>query len=304
MFFEPGEEYTCFLRDNPTNFITFKVKDSDGLVVSGNLIKHKGEIQFWDVYDIKYQEGDNVKKIELSPYSFDERTKFIKFLILGSVKERRRFVRYKIKHLDIKVYANTFTGVLDDISVGGCKIDIEKYEKLPEPYHELKVEFDINGKRYPVDIFPLNVTEKFINAMFLGDTIQSSIVFNQIMAILNPSEKTFKERRIFRRFYTENLPLYADLPFGYGKVLDVSLKGAKIKLIKYDPDFVEKTQDILLEFYFLGRLTRYLTRGKIKKVMGDTISVEFTRLTEKIVELIKVITSLEDRGLQIKSSSL
>ena len=304
MFFEQGEEYTCFLRDNPTNFITFKVVESDGLVVVGELIKHKGEIQFWDIYDIKYQEGETLKKIELSPYSFDERRKIIKFLILGNVKERRRFVRYKVKHLDIKVYADGFVGVLDDISVGGCKIDIERYEKLPEPYQELKIEIDINGKRYPVDIFVINVNEKFINAMFLGDTIQSSIVFNQVMSILNPSEKTIKERRIFRRFYTENLPLYVDLPFGYGKVLDISLKGAKIKLLKYDPDFVEKTHDILLEFYFLGKLTRYLTRGKIRKVRGDTISVEFTKLTEKIVELIKVITSLEDRGMKIKSTSL
>jgi hypothetical protein len=102
----------------------------------------------------------------------------------------------------------------------------------------------------------------------------------------------------------EKIPLYVDLPFGYGKVLDISLKGAKIKLLKYDPEYVERTHDILLEFYFLGRLTRFLTRGKIKKVQGDTISVEFTKLTEKIVDLIKVITSLEERGAKIRTSSL
>jgi hypothetical protein len=279
--------------------------ESDGLVVVGELIKHKGDIQFWDIYEIKYQENDTLKKVEISPYSYDEKRKIIKFLILGNVKERRRFVRYKVKHLGIKVYApGYFVGILDDISVGGCKIDILEYQKLPEPYHELRIEVEIEGKRYPVEIFPINVTEKFINAMFLGDTIQSSIVFNQVMSILNPSEKTIRERRIFRRFHVEKIPLYVDLPFGYGKVLDISLKGAKIKLLKYDPEYVERTHDILLEFYFLGRLTRFLTRGKIKKVQGDTISVEFTKLTEKIVDLIKVITSLEERGAKIRTSSL
>ncbi len=301
MFFEEGESYTCFLRDHPTNFITFKVLNLEDLTITAEVLNERGDIQLWEVYDYKFQHGKTLKKIELSPYFWNSETKLIKFLFLGALEERRKFKRYKVKHLSIEVKGEDFRGIINDISIGGLKIDILTYKRLPKPYEDTTLEVFVGKDTYKVNIFPLNVSEKFINAMFLGDSVTSTMLFNSVLTLLNPNRKI---KDIFKTFYVEKIPLFVDLPWGTGKVLNISLKGATVELIKRIDSVKESGKSMLLEFYMLGELSRFLTRGKITAAKNNRYSIEFTKLPEHINQLLGKLVEMADKGYEIEARAL
>ena len=98
----------------------------------------------------------------------------------------------------------------------------------------------------PLENFKFLVDKKglFISAKFEKPSRVTSELFYQCLQRLERENAPISEKRKFRRFYVEPLKIIVDTPLGVGYMVDLSLKGMKVKLKRtynVEPDILKET---------------------------------------------------------------
>ena len=300
--------YIAVHKENPLEYFTFRNIQVDDTIGLAKVLKSEGGIKLWQIYTVKLgkqetEEGSAQYKLEISPYIYDEKKKLIKYLTLGLLKERRRFIRYRTIHLGIEVEGENFAGLLEDISASGLKIRVlelsDESKQLNELVKEgdfLTVKIKLPQQCYNVEILPVKVGDTFISAMFSGANPQNQELFQNVLSMLKEKQKQIYERRKFKRYDTSKLNLIADTPFGVGRVLDISLKGMKVKLEqKEENPPIDKDERFLTELKFLDEKEKFVITSKLVNKKENMLSINFTESETELYKLLaKVLEKLKN----------
>ena len=308
MEFQKGKVYIAYHKENPFKYFTFKVLNVEEFFIEGEVLEGIINIEYWQTYTVKVPGKDDFHRyLEVSPYFFDEKEKRVKLIVLGYLVERRRFVRFNVKSFSIPVKSKYFEGVLENISLGGVKISVIKWlNKDIKEGHYVLVESNLEGKNYKFIIKPVKVDfeKNFISAAFEGPNDVTLEYFHKCLQALNKQLVPIEERRKFRRFYVEPLNIMAETPLGKGILVDISLKGLKLKLQKeynVDEDIIKKpfltaihlpweTEDYILNTQLVNKTDDGFISLKITKWDKDAL-----KFVSKVLE--KLSFSLRDFGI-------
>ena len=282
--------YVAFLKSNPVEYFIFELLEEDDLLLKGKVLRASSKPRLWEIYSVRQTGSPCLPiRIEITPYYYNPKSKIIKCSVVAFTDERRRFIRYNVRPLKLKVEGDSFQGYLEDISLGGVRIKITqkngKVENRPQ-----RVKIYINPSEcYEVEIIPVKVEEDTIRAMFGGLTSEvNKALFYRTLDLLR---KYHGVEDLGLITHVEDKDLVLKTPFGDAKVLQISEKFALI-------EFPSGGEQILKEPWFAGEI--YLKNNPespilvgltfSEKVNGKKYWVEFIVGRN---ELKKFITSLQ-----------
>lgn len=277
----------------------FKVLKGDDTIFKAKVLQKEGDIYLWSIYNVKLtegeREGEESKKMEIAPYHYDPKSGEVKFLALAFLRERRRFIRYRTIHLGIEVKGEKLFGLLEDISASGLKIRIlEKIGEIKEG-EDLEVEVKLPEESYRLDLIVVKATDEFISARFSAGNPNNYAFFQRVLELLKRHRSIhLEERRRYRRYNTSRLNLFAETPFGLAKVLDISLSGMKLKVLRPTNREKKASKNLyLFEVFFLNEPVKYILAGEVLSYQGDTLSVKFAEGQREVYQLmVKILEKL------------
>lgn len=296
MELQQGYRYIAYRSDNPLKNFKFLVDKEEDLFIEATVEEGLRHIELWKPYVVKLPSFDpNREYLEITPYEVNEETKKLKLLILGYLYERRKFVRFNILDFGIKINSETFEGTIENISLGGVKIQINRWKgQKPKEGEQIYVKANFEGKDYHFIITPVAVKEDFISAKFEKPARVTSELFYQCLQRLERENAPISEKRKFRRFYVEPLKIIVDTPLGVGYMVDISLKGMKVKLKRtynVEPDILKGTFSVSCYIPNVG--DEYILDTRlVYKTKEGFISLEIVRWNEESLKLISKILEL------------
>ncbi|NPA14824.1 MAG: PilZ domain-containing protein [Aquificae bacterium] len=238
--------YVAFLKSNPVEYFIFELLEEDDLLIVGKLLRASARPRLWEIYSVRQSGAAALPtQVEITPYYYDPSTKILKCSVIGFTNDRRKFIRYNVEPLKLKVEGDTFQGYLEDISLGGVRIKITqkkgKVENRPQ-----RVKIYINpSESYEVEIIPVKVEEDTIRAMFGGLTAEANqSLFYRTLDLL---KKYHGVEDLGVITHVEDKDLVLKTPFGDAKVLQLSEKFALI-------EFPSGGEQILNEPWFAGEI--------------------------------------------------
>ncbi len=282
--------YVAFLKSNPVEYFIFELLEEDDLLIVGKLLRASARPRLWEIYSVRQSGAAALPtQVEITPYYYDHSTKTIKCSVIGFTNDRRKFIRYNVEPLKLKVEGDTFQGYLEDISLGGVRIKITqkkgKVENRPQ-----RVKIYINpSESYEVEIIPVKVEEDTIRAMFGGLTAEANqSLFYRTLDLLKKYHGV-KDLGVINN--VEDRDIILKTPFGDAKVLQLSEKFALVEF-----PFVES--QIFKEPWLAGEIF-FKEHPECPVLVGLTLSEKVNGKkywVEFIVgrnELKKFITSLQ-----------
>ena len=300
MDFVKDAEYIAYQRDNPLKNFKFEVIRGDDFFLDAKIKEGLHHIEPWKLYTVKVVDEQGEQSFyEISPYQIEERENenCVKFLIVGKLLERRKFVRFNVESLGIKVKSENFEGIVENISLGGLKIKILNKKGDIEVNKPIFVKAYLGNQSYGFVITPVRVGEDFIGAKFEKPPKVTSEFFYRVLKLLEEETKPVTERRKFRRFYVEPFNIIVDSPLGVGVMYDISLGGMKVKLKRtYDVDefilkdtfavscFIpSKNEEYVIDCQLVGRGKDNFVQFKIARWDEQALKL-ISRILELIVE--------------------
>ncbi|HID79904.1 MAG TPA: PilZ domain-containing protein [Aquificales bacterium] len=295
MELKKGGIYIAYKSDNPFKNFKFQVLETDDFFFAAQILEGIGNIELWKPYTIRLTNDLGEQKfLEIAPYYLDDKGKTAKFLVIGNLLERRKFVRFNVESYKIPVEGNQFKGIVENISLGGLKIKLLSKEGEIEEGKPIFVKGKIDGNEYNFVITPVRVGKDFIAAKFEKPAKEISEFFYKCLKLLESENTPVTERRKFRRFYVEPLNIIVDTPLGIGILYDISLGGMKVKLkrtYKVDKEILKEPFAVSCflpskkEEYILD--CKFLNRGK-----DNFIQLKITRWDEEALKLISRVLEL------------
>ncbi|MEO2153452.1 MAG: PilZ domain-containing protein [Aquificota bacterium] len=220
--------YVAFLKSNPVEYLIFELLDEDDLLLKGKVLRASSKPRLWEIYSVRQTGSPCLPiRIEITPYYYNPKSKIIKCSVVAFTDERRRFIRYNVRPLKLKVEGDSFQGYLEDISLGGVRIKITqkngKVENRPQ-----RVKIYINpSESYEVEIIPVKVEEDTIRAMFGGLTSEvNQALFYRTLDLLRKYHGVEDLGLITN---VEDKDIFLKTPFGDAKVLQISERYALIE---------------------------------------------------------------------------
>jgi len=167
MELKKGGIYIAYKSDNPFKNFKFQVLETDDFFFAAQILEGIGNIELWKPYTIRLTNDLGEQKfLEIAPYYLDDKGKTAKFLVIGNLLERRKFVRFNVESYKIPVEGNQFKGIVENISLGGLKIKLLSKEGEIEEGKPIFVKGKIDGNEYNFVITPVRVGKDFIAAKF------------------------------------------------------------------------------------------------------------------------------------------
>ncbi len=299
MELEEGKTYRAYLKDDFLKHFLFRIISIQDLICEAKILEGLRNVEPLKVYIVGLNNfiGD-IKFIEISPYLVDKRERKAKILNLGYLVERRRFLRFPTIQLKIPVKGQNFKGLLENISLGGIKI------KLTEPPKEnleedkptfVEVFIPQVKKTFPFFIIPVKVTEEFISAKFEGPVKITSELFSTVIKLIKKEKNQVAEKRKFRRLFVEPLNILVDTPAGLGILVDISIKGFKVKFQNLEENSDEfLRREYLVTFRMPSLNKEFIVEAKPLRVSEEekSISFTFTKISEEVLDLLSNVVNL------------
>jgi hypothetical protein len=233
--------------------------------------------------------------LEIAPYKVDKEKKLARFIVLGYLLERRKFYRFNVEEFQIPVESEYFKGIVENASLGGMKIKVQKwFNKNLKEGEEIYVKATVEGQEYHFIIKPVKVTEEFISAKFEKPAKVTSEFFYHCLKLLNRETYPVSEKRNFRRFVVKDLNIIVDSPLGVGILYDISLVGMKIKLKKpyeVDPDTLRYVFPVSCYIHQTGE-EFILDVELINKSKDGFISVKIAKWNEEALRFVSRVLEL------------
>jgi len=290
--FKKNEEYTAYERDNPLKNIRFKVIGSDDFFLDAEIIEGWSNIDLWKPYTVKVVSDKGEQLFyEISPYQVEEKNRCAKFLILGKLVERRKFVRFNVESLGIKIVSEHFEGIVENISLGGLKIKLIRKKGEVKERVPIFVKAFLGEKTYGFVITPVRVGEDFVACKFEKPPKVTSEFFYDTLKLLEEETKPVKERRKFRRFYVEPFNIIVDTPVGMGILYDISLGGMKVRLKRtYEVDEELLKDSFAVSCFLPSKNEEYILDCELLNRTEDNfIQLKVARWDEQALKLISRI---------------
>jgi len=295
MDLKKGENYIAYKFHNPLESLKLKLLNEEDLFFEAQVEEGFDNLDLWKTYIITLPNNFNSQKfLEVSPYKTDKENKTARFVILGYLLERRKFYRFNVEELNIPVESEYFEGTVENISLGGMKIKINRWKNrnLKEG-NEVYVKTRVGDKEYHFIIKPVKVTDTFIAAKFEKPAKVTSDFFYHTLQLLNRQKIPFNERRNFRRFIVEPLNIIVDTPFGVGVLHDISLGGLKIKLKrKYKVDPKNLQNEFLISCFIPQTGEEYILNVRPLSAKGNCLNLRVTKWEEDALKCISRILEL------------
>ncbi len=302
MELQQGYTYIAYKNDNPLKNFKFTVKREEDLFVEAEIVEGIVNIELWKPYVVKLPNPFTDREyLEISPYEVDEEKRLVKFIILGYLVERRKFVRFNVLHFNIPIESEYFKGVIENISLGGVKIQIREWKNRDlKEGEQIYVKATLDGKDYHFIITPVAVRDDFISAKFEKPARITSELFYQCLKKLDKETSPISEKRKFRRFYVEPLKIIVDTPLGMGILVDISLGGMRVQLKRQysvDPEvvsgvfsvscYIPEDEEYVIDVNLVNRTKEGTLFLKIAR--WDEEALRFvSKILEKLVETKKV----------------
>jgi len=292
-----GESYIAYRSDNPLKNFRFTVLGGDDLFFEASIDEGIANLELWKPYTIRLADvGGQQRYIEISPYYFDEKSRKARFLILGLLVERRRFVRFNVESLNIPVESEYFVGRVENVSLGGMKISNLTWlgDKRPSEGEEVYVKTRLEDKEYHFIIVPVKVDEKFIASKFEKPVKVTSEFFYHCLKLLEQEVSPVAEKRQFRRFNVSNLNIIVDTPLGMGIMKDISLGGLSVKIKKpYEVDEDILKNPFAISCFIPSRGEEFIIDTKLVERTNDNIvRLKVHKWNEEALKLVSTILEL------------
>jgi len=300
-----GDTYIAYKFQNPIENVKFTVTREEDLFFEAQILEGLDNLELWKTYIVILPHKiEGQRFLEIAPYKVDKEKKLARFIVLGYLLERRKFYRFNVEELQIPVESEYFKGIVENISLGGMKIKIQKWiNKNLNEGEDIYVKTTVEGKEYHFIIEPVKVAEEFISAKFEKPARVTSEFFYHCLKLLNKENYPVSEKRDFRRFVVKDLNIIVDSPLGVGILYDISLGGMRIKLKKpydVDPDTLRYVFPISCYIHQTGE-EFILDVELISKSKDDFLSVKITkwddealRFVSRVLELLVKVHQIED----------
>ncbi len=295
MEFSTKGEFIAYQTKNPLKAIKFRVLNQDDFFLDAKIFQGISQIELWKPYTVPLVDDlGNNSFYEIAPYQIEEKESKVKFLILGKLVERRKFVRFNVEHLNIPVESENFGGIVENISLGGIKIKLLTKKGEVEENKPMVVTAKVKDGNYIFVITPVKVTERFIASKFERPPKVTAEFVYQALKLLEEETKPVSERRKFRRFYVEPLNVIVDTPLGMGILYDISLGGMKVKLKKtYEVDEEILKKPFAVSCFIPSRNEEYILECKLLNRTEDNfIQLKIARWDEQALKLISRVLEL------------
>jgi len=295
MELELNESYIAYKGDNPLKNFKFKVTAAEDLFFEGIVEEGLTNIELWKPYIIRLPSFGEPKYLEISPYDISEETRKGKFIILGQLFERRKFVRFNVLDYNIRAEGDSFEGLVENVSLGGMKIKVLTW-KGPKPREgkPIQVKTYVEDKTYHFLITPVKVGEDFISSKFEKPAKVTSEFFYHCLRLIERETCPVSEKRKFRRFYVEHLNIIVDTPLGMGIMVDISLGGMKVRLkrpYKVDEEVLKKPFAVSCYIPQVGE--EYIVETElVNKTREGVVQLKITRWGEDALKMMSKILEL------------
>lgn len=289
-----GETYIAYRSDNPLRNFKFTVLRDEDLFFDAQIVEGLTSIDLWKLYTVRLVDDLGVQKyLEISPYHVDEENQTAKFIVLGYLFERRKFVRFNVEDLHIPVEGEGFSGIVENISLGGLKIKLLYKGDNVRENEPLFVKATVEGTEYNFIITPVKVGEDFISAKFEKPAKVTSEFFYHCLKLLERETSPVSEKRKFRRFYVEPLNIIVDTPLGVGVMKDISLGGMRVKLRKtYDVDEEILTHPFEVSCFLPSKNEEYIITCRLVDKTDSNLRLKIERWDADALKLISHILEL------------
>ncbi len=292
-----GETYIAYKFQNPMENLKFKVLREEDLFFSAQILEGWEHLELWKTYVVVIPNSEGSQKyLEISPYKLDEEKKRARFIVLGYLLERRKFYRFNVEDLNIKVESEFFKGIVENVSLGGLKIRISEWLKSEKPKEgeELYVKAFVENKEYHFIITPLKIADNFIAAKFERPAKVTSEFFYDCLKLINREVYPVSEKRAFRRFPVKHLNIIADTPLGVGILWDISLVGMKIKLRRlYDTDIENLGNVFPVSFYIPQTKDEFILDVElINKTKEGILNLKVAKWNEEALKFVSKVLEL------------
>jgi hypothetical protein len=295
MDFVKGVEYIAYQRDNPLKNFKFEVIRADDFFLDAKIKEGFQHLKLWKPYTVKViDEKGEQSFYEIAPYQIEEKEKCAKFLILGKLLERRKFVRFNVESIGIRIESENFEGIVENISLGGLKIKILNKKGEIEVGKPIFVKAYLGDQSYGFVITPVRAGEDFIGAKFEKPPKVTSEFFYRVLKLLEEETKPVNERRKFRRFYVEPFNIIVDSPLGVGVMHDISLGGMKVKLKRtYDVDESILKDTFAVSCFIPSKNEEYVIDCQlVERGKDNFVQFKIARWDEQALKLISRILEL------------
>ncbi len=289
-----GETYIAYRSDNPLRNLKFTVLREEDLFFDAKIVEGLSAIDLWKAYTVRLVNHKGEQKyLEISPYYVNEEDRTAKFLVLGYLLERRKFVRFNVEDLNIPIEGENFKGIVENVSLGGLKIKLlEKKGKIEEG-ESIFVKSFVEGNEYSFIITPVKVGKDFISAKFEKPAKVTSEFFYQCLKLLERETSPVSEKRKFRRFYVEPLKIIVDTPLGLGIMRDISLGGIRVRLKKpYEIDEEILTKPFDVSCFLPSKNEEYIITCRLVNKSGNQIHLKIENWDADALRLISHILDL------------
>ena len=289
-----GETYIAYRSDNPLKNFKFTVLREEDLFFDAKILEGIGSIDLWKPYTVRLADGlGGQKYLEISPYHLDEESRTAKFIVLGYLFERRKFVRFNVEDLNIPVEGEGFSGIVENVSLGGLKVKTLYQREGLKENEPLFVKASVEGKEYHFIITPVKVGENFISAKFEKPAKVTSEFFYHCLKLLERETSPVSEKRKFRRFYVEPLNIIVDTPLGVGVMKDISLGGMRIKLKKtYEVDEDILTHPFEVSCFLPSKNEEYIITCRLVDKTDGNLRLKIERWDADALKLVSHILEL------------
>jgi c-di-GMP-binding flagellar brake protein YcgR len=291
-----GETYIAYKFQNPMENVKFTVTREEDLFFEAKILEGIDNIELWKTYIVMLPHSvESQRFLEIAPYKVDKEKKLARFIVLGYLLERRKFYRFNVEEFQIPVESEYFKGIVENVSLGGMKIKVQKwFNKNLKEGEEIYVKATVEGQEYHFIIKPVKVTEEFISAKFEKPAKVTSEFFYHCLKLLNRETYPVSEKRNFRRFVVKDLNIIVDSPLGVGILYDISLVGMKIKLKKpyeVDPDTLRYVFPVSCYIHQTGE-EFILDVELINKSKDGFISVKIAKWNEEALRFVSRVLEL------------
>ena len=290
-----GETYVAFKSDNPLKTFKFTPIHQEDLFFDAKIVEGLPNIEFWKPYTVSLVDSDGQRRyLEIAPYHIDEDSRIAKFIVLGYLIERRKFVRFNVEELNIPIEGENFKGIVENVSLGGVKIKLLHKEGEIKENEPIFVKAKVEGKEYNFIITPVKVGENFISAKFEKPAKVTAEFFYHCLKLLQKETQPISEKRHFRRFYVEPLNIIVDTPLGVGVMRDISLGGMRVKLKKtYNVDEEIITKPFSVSCFIPSKNEEYIVECKlVNKTADNQLQLKITKWDEEALRLVSRILEL------------
>ena len=291
-----GETYIAYKFQNPMENVKFTVTREEDLFFEAKILEGIDNIELWKTYIVMLPHSvESQRFLEIAPYKVDKEKKLARFIVLGYLLERRKFYRFNVEEFQIPVESEYFKGIVENVSLGGMKIKVQKwFNKNLKEGEEIYVKATVEGQEYHFIIKPVKVTEEFISAKFEKPAKVTSEFFYHCLKLLNRETYPVSEKRNFRRFVVKDLNIIVDSPLGVGILYDISLVGMRIKLKKpyeVDPDTLRYVFPVSCYIHQTGE-EFILDVELINKSKDGFISVKIAKWNEEALRFVSRVLEL------------